>query len=246
MSKCKCPPSKPNMGYLVSFGDTMTALLAFFIVLNSLAEEQTGANLHSGTGSFIRTLDSFGLSGIIGSNQSRLGFQMNAPSPLYFVHDLDEQEPDKNPSGPDEDDNSGRVLDREREQFQRFLDEIKRLSPPEKERDVDGEVSFDVLGKLPLKGSPMTAEVRNSIGKIGAMLRKTDYTMQITVWATTPSQTAWTRAVQQAAELRTESITMLQLNPRQQSRVTASGRTWISSDVERPAVTVTLRRLGAR
>jgi len=234
------------MGYLVSFGDTMTALLAFFIVLNSLAEEQTGANLHSGTGSFIRTLDSFGLNGIIDRKQSRLAFQMNARSPLYFVEDLKDHEPEKNPSGPDDDSDTGRVIDREREQFQRFLDEIKRLTPPEKERDVDGEVSFDVLGKLPLSGSPMTDKVRNAISRVGAMLRKTDYSLQITVWATTPSQSAWTRAVRQAEDLRTETIRMLRLPPSQQSRISACGRTWISSDVERPAVSVTLRRLGAR
>lgn len=246
MARCKCPPTKPNMGYLVSFGDTMTALLAFFIVLNSLAEEQTGANLHSGTGSFIRTLNSFGLSGIIDGKQSRLSFQMNARSPLYFVPDPEEREPENDPTGPDDDSDESRVIDRESEQFQRFLDEIKRLTPPKKERDVDGEVSFDILGKLPQKGSPMTRDVKNAVANIGAMLRKTDYSMQITVWATTPSQTAWTRAVRQAADLRTESIQLLRLTPEQQARVTASGRTWISSDVERPAVSITLRRLGAR
>ena len=53
----------PSNAYLMSFGDTMTTLLAFFIVLNSLAAEQTGANLHSGTGSFIQTTRSMGLAG---------------------------------------------------------------------------------------------------------------------------------------------------------------------------------------
>ena len=52
--KQKRVPSGPSNAYLVSFGDTMTALLAFFIVLNSLATEQTGANLYSGTGSFVQ------------------------------------------------------------------------------------------------------------------------------------------------------------------------------------------------
>jgi Membrane MotB of proton-channel complex MotA/MotB len=246
MARCKCPAHGPNMGYLVSFGDTMTALLAFFIVLNSLAEEQTGANLHSGTGSFIRALNSFGMSGTSNSDQSKLAFQMNATSPLYFVPDPEERPPERNPTGPDEDGDDGRVLDREREQFQRFLDEIKRLTPPEKERDVEGEVSFDVLGKLPAEGSPMTPEVRVTLSSVGAMLRKTDYTMQITVWATTPSQTAWTRAVRQAAELRTESIRLLNLDPGQQTRVAASGRSWISKDLKRPAVSITLRRLAAK
>jgi hypothetical protein len=234
------------MGYLVSFGDTMTALLAFFIVLNSLAEEQTGANLHSGTGSFIRTLNSFGLSGVINSDHSSLAFQMDETSPLYFVPDPEQREPEKNPSGPDEEDDNSRVIDHEREQFQRFLDEIKRLTPPQKEREIEGEVSFDVLGKLPAEGSPLTPDVRAALSNVGAMLRKTDYTLQITVWATTPSQSAWTRSVRQAGQLQTDAIQLLGLNAEQQARVTASGRTWISRDVKRPAVSITLRRLGAR
>jgi hypothetical protein len=63
MAECKNCPSGPNNSYLISFGDTMTALLAFFIILNTLAEEQTGANLHAGTGSFMDTVDKFGLAG---------------------------------------------------------------------------------------------------------------------------------------------------------------------------------------
>ena len=38
----------------------MTALLAFFIALNSLAHEQTGAHLYAGTGAFIRAFSSEG------------------------------------------------------------------------------------------------------------------------------------------------------------------------------------------
>ena len=51
MARKKKLPEPPSKAYLISFGDTMTALLAFFIVLNSLAQEQTGAKLHAGTGS---------------------------------------------------------------------------------------------------------------------------------------------------------------------------------------------------
>jgi flagellar motor protein MotB len=46
----------PSKAYMLSFGNMMTAQLAFFIVLNSLAQDQTGANLHAGTGSFVRSL----------------------------------------------------------------------------------------------------------------------------------------------------------------------------------------------
>ncbi|MEZ6064742.1 MAG: flagellar motor protein MotB [Planctomycetaceae bacterium] len=59
----KRPSSGASNAYLISFGDTMTALLAFFIVLNSLAEEQTGAKLHRGTGSFVQALNNMGMPG---------------------------------------------------------------------------------------------------------------------------------------------------------------------------------------
>ena len=70
--KQKPPPSKPSKAYLVSFGDTMTALLAFFIVLNSFAKDQTGANMHSGTGSFVNAMSTSGLPGHYPGDRSDL------------------------------------------------------------------------------------------------------------------------------------------------------------------------------
>ena len=65
------PSSKPSKSYMISFGDTMTAMLAFFIVLNTLAKEQTGADLHTGTGSFIAAVNSMGLPGMMTSSSSK-------------------------------------------------------------------------------------------------------------------------------------------------------------------------------
>ena len=71
MARKKKPQSDgPSQAYLISFGDTMTALLAFFIVMNSLAEEQTGAKLYSGTGSFIRAVRTMGMPGMFPSDKS--------------------------------------------------------------------------------------------------------------------------------------------------------------------------------
>lgn len=243
MSRCKCPPVGPNMGYLVSFGDTMTALLAFFIVLNSLAEEQTGANLHAGTGSFVQTLSSMGLPGLLDTKRSENAFQHSEPSPLYMVADPDNRPPEKNGTGPDDDDDGGRVLDRQREDFNRFLQEIRRLSPLRAEPGVAGQVSFDILGTLPRDGSLLTDTVRETLNGISPQLRQADYAVEIIVWATTPSQSAWTRAVEQAARLRVEAVQYMQLSPEQQRRVTAVGRSWISSDIKRPAASINLRRL---
>ena len=87
--KKKAPPAPPSKAYLVSFGDTMTALLAFFIVLNSFAKDQTGANMHSGTGSFVNAVSSIGLPGVSPGNRSHLVVEKKAAAPIYAVSDPD-------------------------------------------------------------------------------------------------------------------------------------------------------------
>ena len=83
--KPKAPDSGPSNAYLLSFGDTMTALLAFFIVLNSLAEEQSGANLYAGSGSFVQTTASFRAPGSATGDTQKTAVPLKAPSPLYMV-----------------------------------------------------------------------------------------------------------------------------------------------------------------
>ncbi|MCA9033777.1 MAG: hypothetical protein KDA91_01545 [Planctomycetaceae bacterium] len=243
MGKCKCPPVGPNMSYLVSFGDCMTALLAFFIVLNSLAEEQTGANLHAGTGSFIKALESHGVPGLYESGRSQNAFQGVDSAPLYMVEDPEKRPPDPNGAGPDDTEERGRVTDRQKDDFHRFLQEIRRLNKLEGQPNIEGEVSFDILGKMPSEGSPLTPAMKETLNSIGPMLRQADYAIELTVWATTPSQTAWTRAVEQSDRLRQDAARYLRLTPEQQARFTAVGRTWIDGEIKRPAASVTLRKL---
>ena len=81
----KCPPKGASKAYLVSFGGTMTALLAFFIVLNSLSEDQSGGDLNTGTGSFVQALDGFGLPSHFQGNRSAQAFQGDERSPQYLI-----------------------------------------------------------------------------------------------------------------------------------------------------------------
>ena len=245
MGRCKCPSFGPNQSYLLSFGDCMTALLAFFIVLNSMAAEQTGANLYSGTGSFNAALSSHGVSGAFASSRSKQSFQQNDVMPLYMVGDP-EQEDFGRGVGPDDTDDGGRIVDREEEQFSRFLSEIQRVSATKREPDITAEVTFDVLGKMPSEGPMMSPELEETLKQVRTVFRSKEYAVEITVWATTPSQSAWTRAVNQAIEVRNETITFLKLEPGKQQSITAVGRTWISSELKRPAASITLRRMGPK
>jgi hypothetical protein len=95
--KQKAPGAGPNMAYLMSFGDTMTTLLAFFIVLNSLAKEQTGAKLYAGTGSFVSAVSSFGMPGSAPGDNSRHVIKIEEPVPTYVVPDPEGGEPEMGP-----------------------------------------------------------------------------------------------------------------------------------------------------
>lgn len=242
MARCKCPSFGASQAYLLSFGDCMTALLAFFIVLNSMAKEQTGANLYSGTGSFNAALNSHGMTGVFPANKSRNVMQMNDVAPMYMVGDP-EQEDAGTGVGPDENDDDGRILDREKEQFSRFLEEAQRMSSIQEEPGIEAEVSLDVMAPIPQSGSLISAELQKTLAQVRPVFRKPDRMLEITVWATTPSQTAWSRAARQATEIRKEAIKFLKLDDSQELRITASGRTWISSTVKRPSVSVVLRRI---
>ena len=124
--KKKAPPAPPSKAYLVSFGDTMTALLAFFIVLNSFAKDQTGANMHSGTGSFVNAVSSIGLPGTAPGKRSHQVLEKKAPAPIYAVSDPDQDEESPSRLGPDGKGDSKRIIDRQSDEFKRFLTEIGR------------------------------------------------------------------------------------------------------------------------
>lgn len=240
--KCKCPPAGPNMGYLVSFGDTMTALLAFFIVLNSLAEEQTGANLHAGTGSFVQTLKTFGVPGIFRTKMSSQIFQLPYPSPVYVVPGESEEDATLESTGPDDVEDKQRIIDWEQEDFERFLHEMGRWNPLREERTVDGEVAFDLFTYLGSGDKVAPEDVFVAARQLAPLLRQDDYELEVTVWATAPTGSAWSRAIGQAATIRQELSEYLGLEGKA-TQIAATARPWLSSTARRPTVSLIVRRL---
>ena len=240
--KQKPPDAPPSKAYLLSFGDTMTTLLAFFIILCSLAEEQTGANLHTGTGSFVSTLSTAGLPGDFSGDGTSRPVQKSFTSPLYLAPDLDDNPPEKDPTGPDED-NGLRSVDRESEEYQRFLNELDRLSKVENMPEVEGEVEFDLFNKISYEPPYLSEAYKNALQRVLPVLRKNTHQVEIVVWATTPSPSAWTRASKQASGLMNEMAAAARLKPEQRSRLTAVGQPWLFSDVRRPVASIVVRKI---
>ena len=68
-------PKKGAPAYLVSFGDMMTLILCFFILLVSLSSTQDFGLTAKGIGSFITAVKSFGLSGILDAAEKQAIFE---------------------------------------------------------------------------------------------------------------------------------------------------------------------------
>jgi len=240
----KEPPA--SKAYLVSFGDTMTTLLAFFIVLCSLADEQSGANLHSGTGSFVNALDSFGMPGTFSGESAANAIPRYETSPLYIAENPDGSTQAKDPSGPDDTDDGMRVIDREADQLQRFLHEVERMARVEALPATKGAVTFDFFDKLNPDPPHLTAGFTRLYRRLLPALQNDAFRVEFVVWSTTPSRSAWQRAAEQADAIVAQVADVTGLNEVQRDRLQSYGRPWPYSDERRPTFSVTVRKVDAR
>jgi hypothetical protein len=241
MKRMKRPVvSGPNKGYLVSFGDTMTALLAFFIVLNSLAEDQTGAKLYAGTGSFAVAISGFGMTNRQSSKRASVVVQKQATSPIYGIAEVDDSE---NVPSLDLERNRQRVIDQEREQWERFLNEIDHRYGVQPLPRIQSQVAFDVFDRIPARRPRLSDTERMAFSDLLPLLRHDNYRVAVVVWATTPNQSAWERAMHQAKEIRTELVELGQLRPDEQQRLVAMARPWHDADKKRPSMSLLVLKL---
>ena len=255
MSRKKKPPSaKPSKAYLVSFGDTMTALLAFFIVLNSFAKDQTGANMHSGTGSFVNAISSIGLPGTKPGKRTHLMVQKKAPAPLYAVHAPDENTDAPGRLGPDREPDQMRIIDRQTDEFKRFLAEVARQHEVQEQLPTRGQIVLDSFEKLRKQdqASSSTADKawqplqKNAIevaSEAISQLARPEFELEIVVWASLPSSTSLKRTMATAAAIEKQIDSSFRLDQFQQSKISFSAKPWLFVDAKRPKVSFILSRL---
>lgn len=245
--KEKAPPSKPSKAYLVSFGDTMTALLAFFIVLNSFAKEQTGANMYTGTGSFMNTSKNIGLPGGALGDRSQLVFQREHPAPIYAVESKDKGESNDN-LGPDDDPDNQRIIDRQTEEFKRFLNDVNKSFEVQEEPPTRSQIVFDSFENLnPIKAnekaSPLGPGALRLTSEAMMKLGRDDFRLEVVVWANMPSQNALVKATDKAVAIREQIGRLFRLTPQQNSRITVSAKPWLFSDAARPRISLVVSKL---
>lgn len=241
--KIKPPDALPSKAWLMSFGDTMTTLLAFFIVLCSMAEDQTGANLHAGTGSFIKTLKSAGLPGAFSGDKSVRAIHLQATNPLYLLESHTDREAVPNGNGPDADPNDLPTKDRESDEFKRFLNEIERIATVTAQPETTGEITLDFFQKLSNEPPHLPSNYDDILARVIPFLRKSSHRIEVVVWATTPSQSARTRAARQSSRIAAHLVSQAGLSPKNNRRILGSGRAWPYRDSKRPVVSLVIRRV---
>lgn len=242
--KIKPPDALPSKAWLMSFGDTMTTLLAFFIVLCSMAEDQTGANLHTGTGSFVNAVRSAGLPGAFGGTKSDRAVQLEQTNPLYAPsNDNAVDDPQKDRQGPDSDPNDVPSKDREQEEFSRFLNEIERSAAVEPEITTQGETTFDFFEKLNRDPPYLPENYHDITTQVLPLLRKDKHRVELVVWAATPSRTARSRSSIQAGSIVNTLVQQAGLAPEQAKKLLGTGRTWPYRDLKRPIISLIIHRM---
>lgn len=229
----------------MSFGDTMTTLLAFFIVLCSMAEDQSGANLHTGTGSFIQTLNSGGAPGSFSAGKSERAVQLQATNPLYMLQHYTDLEATKDGNGPDEAANEIPTKDREADEFKRFLNELERMSRVKPTPNTTGEITFDFFDKLSTETPHLPRNFEEIMARVVPFLRKKTHRIELRVWATTPSRSARTRASLQSGRIVAHMLRNAGLSDADEKRIFGTGTPWPYKDLKRPVISIVIRRVDA-
>ena len=121
------------------------------------------------------------------------------------------------------------IIDREREDFERFVNKLNRYTEVSELPDTSAEVVFDYFDKLNAEAPRLTPAYRRAMGEILPLLYKADHRVEIIVWAGTPHPTAWARAASIALEIEKELAQMGNLNATQLARASFTGKPWIDS-----------------
>jgi hypothetical protein len=227
---------------MLSYASLITVMWVCFVALTTLAEDQTGSSLQAGVGALNRALSNGGLTDASAEPSAETPSRAFASSPRYVVPQTTGIGPE---TGTEEMEPDSDRIDREAQDYQRFLNELERMSAVEKLPAIEGDVSFDCFEQLP-EGRAIPTSLWESADNLRQQFGDTDYEVELTVWAATPSASAWSRAAEQATKLRDAIAQRLQLSDDMLPRFHAVSRPWVYSNLDRPTVSLSVRRIQSK
>ena len=222
-------------GWMISYADMATILLAMFIVLSTLGKDQTGISLQQATGSLEKARTSFGLPGLFATTSQPI--PMRGPTP-HYAFTRSEEEPDAKPAGG----RPERIFDGDEEHLRRFVQEIRRQFPCERQPRPAGQVIVDLYEPLAKQAPYLTDKHNEVLYQMLPLLEQSNYRLQLVVWAGTPAATAWTRATNQATLAAREFAAAAALSEAAAKRLLPCGQPWRYRDVRRPVLSLVLTK----
>lgn len=156
-------------GWMMSYADMATILLAMFIVLSTLGKDQTGASFNKGLESWRSSRQFFGLDGLF-PNSKRL-HEFGDTHPHYAVEqpDVDGPRVDQTISG-------------EEATLQNLQKEFERRFNLDKAPPVLGRASLDFFDPLSAKAPLLTAKHQKTLAQLTPCLLRSDYQAMLIVW----------------------------------------------------------------
>ena len=237
--------SLPSKAYLVSFGDTMTALLAFFIVLNSLAQEQTGAAMYDGTGSFAKAFSSkSGSAGNHPGNRSKYVTEQRHPKPIYGLADNLDKNESPSKVGPDEEGDE-RILNREVEQFQKYLHAMQQVVQLKKRETRVDQTAVDAFGSMLEEDGKFSPHAQELITRASTHLRSPSSSVELIFWANMPSTASFKSKLEYSAKIREEIYANFWFKEDAKNRFPIRVKPWLFSDAKRPIYTLVFSKLAS-
>jgi hypothetical protein len=224
-------------GWMMSYADMATILLAMFIVLSTLGQDQTGASLQKGLESWREAKENFGLPGLFKTSEQvdQLGFA----HPRYH---LASDEAGEGPGG----EQLGllpKSVDEERARFGRFLEEMSRQWSVERLPLVAGQATLDFYKPLAAVPPRLTAPHREGCRPLLPLLEQRDYRVIVVVWATMPRDSALRRAAEQSRQVADELANAAGLDATARANVVAVGQPWRHANFQRPVMSLILAKM---
>jgi hypothetical protein len=233
-------------GWMMSYADMATILLAMFIVLSTLGKDQTGASLQKGLESWRESRQMFGLDGFF--NTSNQPNRFNTAAPRYMLDpDAEEGEGGVGIAGEKSkgDKQFGRSIDQEEERFQRFIKEMSRQFDVVKLPHAVGMATLDLFEPTRKQAPYWTPKQLEQLAPIVPLLRRGDYRLTVVVWAPMAKDSALQRSAEKARQLADELCESARLDAAARGRVSAVAQTWEFVDYQRPVVSLVLTRTKA-